>query len=143
LRFSKGGIPTACVTILSWISSGTDHELTHQQSGFVVSHPFAKGAKGWGTLCWGDAKKRSSHRLTEGICYDRTEGSNPVPRRLDAFIPEIDFGLAAMGGHMNVHGEQDFSSEEAPSGELWGAQLLFGEVWDDGRAIVEGIYPAG
>jgi hypothetical protein len=66
--------------------------------------------------------------------------SNPIPRRLDAFIPEIDFGLAAMVGDVNVHGEQDFSAEEASVGRVVRhAQLLFGEVWDHGGAIVEGI----
>ena len=60
------------------------------------------------------------------VCEAR---SNLVPRRLDAFIPEIDFGLAAMVGYVNVHGEQDFSSEEASVGRVVGrAQLLFGEV---------------
>ena len=66
--------------------------------------------------------------------------SNPVPRRLDAFIPEIDFGLAAMVAHVNVHGEQDFPAEEASVGRVVRrAQLLFGEVGDDGGAIIEGI----
>ena len=66
--------------------------------------------------------------------------SNPVPWRLDAFVPEIDFGLAAMVGYVDVHGEQDFSAEEASVGRVVRrAQLLFGEVGDDGGAIVEGI----
>jgi hypothetical protein len=62
------------------------------------------------------------------------------PGRLDAFIPEIDFGLAAVVGQVNVHGEQNFSSEEASVGRVVRrAQLLFGEGWDHGGAIVEGI----
>jgi len=66
--------------------------------------------------------------------------SNPVPRRPDAFVPEIDFGLAPVVGYVNVHGEQDFSSEEASVGRVVRcAQLFFGEVGDDGGAIVEGI----
>ena len=66
--------------------------------------------------------------------------SNPIPRRLDAFIAQIDFGLAAMVGYVNVHGEQDFSAEEASVGRVVRhAQLLFGEVGDYGGAIVEGI----
>jgi hypothetical protein len=45
-----------------------------------------------------------------------------------------------MVGYVNVHGEQDFSSEEASVGRVVRrAQLLFGEVGDYGGAIVEGI----
>ena len=71
--------------------------------------------------------------------------ARPPPLRfytpwLDAFIAEIDFGLAAMVGHVNVYGEQDFPAEEASVGRVMRrAQLLFGEVGDDGGAIVEGI----
>ena len=78
--------------------------------------------------------------MTEGISDDNVECSNPIPRRLDAFVPEIDFGLAAMVGHVNVYGEQDFPAEEASVGRVVRrAQLLFGEVGDHGGAIVEGI----
>lgn len=66
--------------------------------------------------------------------------SNPVGRRPDAFVPEIDFSLATMMRHVNVHREQDFSPEEPSIGRVVRlVELLVSKVWDHGGAIGEGI----
>ena len=46
--------------------------------------------------------------------------SDYVGRRQDPLVAQIDFSLAAMMCHMNVHGEQDFLSGQPPIGVLCG-----------------------
>jgi hypothetical protein len=40
--------------------------------------------------------------------------ADPIRRGLDAFVAEVDFRLASMVGYVDVHSEQDFTSEQAP-----------------------------
>jgi hypothetical protein len=54
---------------------------------------------------------------------------NSVRGWLDAFVAEIDFGLAAMMGYVNEHGQEDFASGETAIGRVVRfAELLFGEI---------------
>lgn len=60
-------------------------------------------------------------------CSD-TIGGGP-----NAFVAEVDFGLAAMMRDVNVHGEEDFAARKmAVGGIVGGVELFFREIRDHG-----------
>ena len=50
--------------------------------------------------------------------------SYSIRGRLDTFVAEVDFGLAAMMGHVDVHGKQDFAARQVSVGRVVGGREL-------------------
>jgi hypothetical protein len=50
--------------------------------------------------------------------------SYSIRGRLDAFVAEVDFGLAAMMGYVDVHGKQDFAARQVSVGRVVGGREL-------------------
>ena len=75
-----------------------------------------------------------------GLRGETNAGSNHVRRWPDTLVPEIDFSLAAMMSHVNIHREQDFSPGEISIGRVVRlVELRGGKVWDHGGAVVERV----